>query len=257
MKAAIIIPARYASSRLPGKPLLCETGKPLIQHTYEQASLAQSVDTVIVATDDQRIFDAVTAFGGKAVMTSADHATGSARVAEAATNTNAEIIVNLQGDEPEIDPAHIDLLVDIAGGVDCFAATLVCPFDRSATSGPGSPEDPAAVKAILGDQIGDGVFKAHYFTRSQCIFPRDAQGMITAPEAYHLHVGIYAFRHSNLAQFTKWDAGMLEMAENLEQLRILENGKMIAVSKVDVAPVGIDTPDDYRAFVQRCRASTL
>ena len=255
MKAAIIIPARYASTRLPGKPLLRETGKPLIQHTYEQASRAKSASTVIIATDDQRIFDAVTGFGGDAVMTSTDHATGSGRVAEAAAETDADIIVNLQGDEPEIDPAHIDMLVEIADGVGCFAATLVCPFDRLATSGPGSPEDPAAVKAILGDQLSEGVFKAQYFTRSQCVFPRDARGQIIAPETYHLHVGIYAFRRRNLMQFANWDAGTLETAENLEQLRILENGKMIAVGRIEAAPVGIDTPDDYRAFVQRCEVS--
>ncbi len=254
MKAAIIIPARYASTRLPGKPLLCETGKPLIQHTYEQAMRAKHASTVIVATDDHRIVDAVTGFGGKAVMTSPEHATGSGRVAEAAMATDADIIVNLQGDEPEIDPAHIDLLVDIAAGVECFAATLVCPFDRSARSGPGSPEDLAAVKAILGGQLADGVFNAQYFTRSQCVYPRDAQGMIIAPEKFDLHVGIYAFRRSNLMQFTKWDAGMLETAENLEQLRILENGGAIAVGKIDAAPVGIDTPDDYQAFVARCKA---
>ena len=257
MKAAIIIPARYASTRLPGKPLLCETGKLLIQHTYEQASRAKSASTVIVATDDQRIFDAVTGFGGNVVMTSADHATGSARVAEAAKATDADIIVNLQGDEPEIDPSHIDMLVNMASGVECFAATLVCPFDRLAMSGPGSPEDPAAVKAILGDRLGEGVFQAQYFTRSQCVFPRDTHGKIISPETYHLHVGIYAFRRDHLMAFANWDAGMMETAENLEQLRILENGKMIAVGRIDAAPVGIDTPDDYRAFVQRCKGAAV
>ncbi len=255
MKAAIIIPARYASTRLPGKPLLCDTGKPLIQHTYEKASQAQRASSVIVATDDPRISDAVNGFGGRVVMTSGDHATGSTRVAEAVATTDAEIIVNVQGDEPEIDPSHIDKLVDIAQSISCFAATLVCPFDQSARSGPGSPDDPAAVKAILGNKLGDDVFDARYFTRSQCVYPREKGGMIVAPQNYHLHVGIYAFLRENLMAFARWDAGMLETAEKLEQLRILEHGKTIAAGLINNAPAGIDTPDDYQAFVERCAAA--
>jgi len=255
VKAAVIIPARYASTRLPGKPLLAETGKTLIQHTYEQASRASTASTVIVATDDQRIADSVTGFGGTAVMTSKEHATGSARVAEAAAATDADIVVNLQGDEPEIDPAHIDRLIQIANDVDCFAATLVCPFDETAISGPGSPEDPAAVKAILGKTLAQDVFQAQYFTRSLCPYPRDAEGKVIAPEQYNLHVGVYAFARHNLMRFTGWEAGVLETAEKLEQLRILEMGETIAAGRISAAPAGIDTPEDYQAFVQRCAAS--
>lgn len=255
MKAAVIIPARYASTRLPGKPLLAQTGKLLIQHTYEQAMRADTVSEVIVATDDQRIADAVAGFGGRVVMTRSDHETGSARVAEAAAELDAGIIVNLQGDEPEIEPAHIDKLVRMASGVDCFAATLACPFDRHAAVGSGSPEDPAAVKAILGDKLGEGVCRARYFTRSLCPYPRDASGAIAAPEQYYLHIGLYAFARDNLKRFAAWRAGALESVERLEQLRILERGETIAVGMVSAAPAGIDTPEDYQAFVQRYAAS--
>lgn len=250
MNAAIIIPARYASTRLPGKPLLKETGKPLIQHTYEQAARAKRASSVVVATDDQRIAEAVTNFGGKVVMTSADHSTGSARVAEAAASLDADIIVNLQGDEPEIDPAHIDKLIGIASETDCFAATLTCPFDISA--GPGSPDDLSAVKAILGEALGQGVYKAQYFTRHICAHPRTPDGGAANPAQYDLHVGIYAFRRENLLRFAATPAGALETIERLEQLRILEMGETIAAARISSAPAGIDTPEDYRAFVRRC-----
>lgn len=250
MKAAIIIPARYASTRLPGKPLLKETGKLLIQHTYEQAARAKLASSIVVATDDSRIADAVTAFGGEAVITSAGHSTGSARAAEAAAMVDADIIVNLQGDEPEIDPAHIDKLIEIASTVDCFAATLVCPFDISA--GAGSPDDPSAVKAILGEALGEGVYRAQYFTRHVCAFPRKADGGVAAPERYDLHVGIYAFPRANLLRFAALPDAALEAIERLEQLRILEMGETIAAARIGSAPAGIDTPEDYQAFVLRC-----
>jgi len=250
MKAAIIIPARYASTRLPGKPLLKDTGKPLIQHTYEQAARANLASSVAVATDDQRIADAVTNFGGTAIMTSANHSTGSARAAEAAAMLDADIIVNLQGDEPELDPAHIDKLIEIASEIDCFAATLVCPFAIS--KGAGSPDDPSAVKAILGDALGEGVYRAQYFTRHVCAFPRTADGGVVAPARYDLHVGIYAFARANLLRFAALPAGALETIERLEQLRILEMGETIAAARIGSAPAGIDTPEDYQAFVRSC-----
>lgn len=250
MKAAIIIPARYASTRLPGKPLLKETGKPLIQHTYEQALRAKRASSVVVATDDGRIADAVNAFGGTVVMTAADHTTGSARVAEAAATLDADIIVNLQGDEPEIDPAHIDKLIEIASEIDCFAATLVCPFDID--SGPGSPDDPSAVKAILGEALGKGVYRAQYFTRHICAFPRATDGGVASPAQYNLHIGIYAFPRANLLRFAAAPPGALETIERLEQLRILEMGEAIAAARTGSAPAGIDTPEDYQAFVRRC-----
>lgn len=250
MKAAIVIPARYASTRLPGKPLLAKTGKPLIQHSYEQALKARRASTVIVATDDQRIYDAVRAFGGAAVMTG-EHNSGSARVAEAAAALDADIVVNLQGDEPDIDPAHIDRLIEIKAGHDCFAATLACPFAEDASCGPGSPDDSSAVKAILGTQIAPGVFTARYFTRTLCAWPRDGEGRIEAPQRYFLHVGIYALSKESLARFASAPPGALERTERLEQLRILEMGEPIAVGVVEAAAPGIDTPEDYECFIRR------
>jgi 3-deoxy-manno-octulosonate cytidylyltransferase (CMP-KDO synthetase) len=252
VKAAIIIPARYASIRLPGKPLLSQTGKTLIQHTYERAACAPSISDVFVATDDQRIFDAVQSFGGKAMMTLRDHGTGSARVAEVAAMIDAEIIINLQGDEPEIDPTHIDFLVDIMTRHECFAATLACPFEEGAVVGPGSPQDPAAVKAILGDAMDRDVFRARYFTRSLYPYPRNGDGAVIDPQRYYLHIGVYAFRRSSLLRFAAEPAAALEKIERLEQLRILEMGEAIAVGLVGAAPAGVDTPEDYQAFVRRC-----
>lgn len=255
MNAAIIIPARFASTRLPGKPLLAETGKPLIQHVYEQAKKAKRAAAVIVATDDQRIFDVVRGFGGEALMTAADHDSGSARAAEAAAGIDAEIIVNLQGDEPEIDPAHVDRLIEIQASEQTFASTLACRFPADAKSGPGSPDDPSAVKVILGSAGSSSARRALYFTRSLCPYPRDYSGRIAAPEAYFLHIGVYAFSQASLKAFADAPPGVLEQTERLEQLRILEMGEPIAVGVVGSAASGIDTPEDYAGFVRRSAGS--
>lgn len=251
MKAAIIIPARYASTRLPGKPLLAETGKPLIQHVYEQAASVKRAAAVIVATDDARIADAVKAFGGQVVVTSSDHETGTARVAEAAAHVDADIIVNLQGDEPEIDPQDIDALISIQTRAQSFASTLACRFPETATYGTGSPDDPSAVKVIMGDGLGEGVWRARYFTRRLCPFPRRNSGAIKEPQRYYLHIGVYAFSKASLSTFAAAPSGALEASEQLEQLRILEMGEAIAVGEIKVAAPGIDTPEDYAAFVRR------
>lgn len=251
MKAAIVIPARYASTRLPGKPLLAETGKSIIQHVYEQAAQAQRASRIIVATDDERIANAVAAFGGEAIMTSPDHETGTARVAEAAAELDADIIVNLQGDEPEIDPDDLDALIAIQALGKSFASTLACRFPETAIGGSGSPDDPSAVKVIMGEALAVGVNRARYFTRRLCAYPREADGGIKEPQRYYLHVGVYAFSRSSLAAFATAPCGALEASERLEQLRILEMGKVIAVGEVKAAPPGIDTPDDYAAFVKR------
>jgi len=254
--AAIIIPARYASTRLPGKPLLSETGKPIIQHTYEQAMKCRRASSVIVATDDQRIFDVVSSFGGRAVMTSRDHATGSERIAEAAADLDAEIIVNLQGDEPEIDPDHLDFLISIQKECSVFASTLACPFSPQATAGPGSPDDCDAVKVILS-QAKDrnikvtGAHYAKYFTRNICAHPRDGQGRICAPDKYFLHIGVYAYSRASLIAFAAAPKGALEQPAQLEQLRILEMGEKIAVGVVAASVPGIDTAEDYARFVAR------
>ena len=251
MRTAVIIPARYASTRLPGKPLLAESGKPLIQHTYEQAKKSAKATSVIVASDDDRIIAAVEGFGGRAVMTAASHTTGSARIAEAAKEIDADIIVNLQGDEPEIEPGHIDRVIELAEGNDCFAATLACPFPKSAKEGQGSPGDPSAVKAILGETIGKNAFWARYFTRHISPFPRDKEGRAQHPEQYFLHLGIYAFAKARLEEFSSASEAPLERAEKLEQLRILEMGGKIAVGIVNNSAPGIDTREDYNAFLGR------
>lgn len=255
MKAAIVIPARYASTRLPGKPLLAETGKPLIQHVYEQAARAKRAADVVVATDDDRIANTVAAFGGDAVMTSADCRSGTARVAEAAARLDADIIVNLQGDEPEVDPGDLDLVIGMHARAQCFASTLVCRFPQSAARGAGSPDDPSAVKAILGETLAPGMRRARYFTRRICAYPRDDNGGIRTPERYYLHVGVYAFSQESLSAFAAAPCGALEASERLEQLRILEMGETIAAGEVRAAAPGIDTPEDYAAFVKRMAAA--
>lgn len=254
MKAAIVIPARYASTRLPGKPLLAKTGKPLIQHVYEQARQSKHANEVIVATDDERIFNAVTDFGGAAAMTSAAHESGGARVAEAAIGIDTDIIVNLQGDEPEVDPADLDRLIEIHAKAGAFASTLACRFPKSAVAGPGSPDDPAAVKAILGERLGNGVYHARYFTRTICPYPLTGNGEISEPERYFLHLGVYAFTKECLRAFAEAPAGAIEKAERLEQMRILEMGEKIAIGLVARAAPGVDTPEDYAAFVRRFKS---
>lgn len=254
MKAVIIIPARHASTRLPGKPLLAAGGKPIIQHTYERARKSKRVSDVIVATDDERIFNAVESFGGKAAMTSPDHESGTARVAEAAAGIDADVIVNLQGDEPEIDPENLDRLVDMQIETRCFASTLACRFERTANASSGSPDDPAAVKVILGKKLSGSAFQALYFTRSVCPYPRDDKGFILNPQQYFLHVGVYAFFKEGLQNFAASPPGALEKIERLEQLRILEMGKKIAVGVIEKAAPGIDTPEDFEAFKSRVLA---
>ena len=254
MKAAIIIPARYASSRLPGKPLLAETGKPLIQYTYEKAA-ASSAAQVVVATDDERIRDIVAGFGGEAVMTSPDHESGTARVAEVARGLDAEIIINMQGDEPETEPAHLDALIDLhaatlADDRPAFASTLVCPFAAEPVTGPGSPSDPACVKAVLSGDAA-ALRRVLYFSRALVPFPRDAAGIVADPTSYFLHIGIYAFSRDSVQAFASLPHSALEETEKLEQLRILEAGEWMAAAIVPAAAPGIDTPEDYEAFIRR------
>lgn len=236
MKAAIIIPARFASTRLPGKPLADLCGKPLIQHVVERASGAKKAMKVIVATDDDRIAAAVRGFGGEVAMTRADHRSGSERAAEVAATIDADIIVNLQGDEPEIDPEHIDYLIGIQADHGAFATTLACKFPSNI-----DVADRSAVKAIPGDPLSGGIWTAKYFTRGA----PSTTDFNVAP--YFLHVGIYAFSRSSLQKFASAPEGALEKSESLEQLRILEMGEKIVLGEVDAAVPGIDTPADLEA----------
>ena len=263
MDALIVIPARYASTRLPGKPLLAETGKPMIQHTYERA--AASGARVLVATDDPRIAEAVTAFGGEAVMTRADHETGSARVAEAAeavmsgmpgmsgtAGRSVGIVVNVQGDEPEIDPEAISTLIDLharalASSRPALLSTLVSAFPDAS-----DPASPDAVKAVLSEPGPDGTRSALWFSRSLIPYPRAAA---SAAQPL-LHIGLYAYAPAGLRALMALPPTPAERAESLEQLRVLEHGHRIAARQVAPAAPGIDTPADYAAFVARCKAAS-
>ncbi|MCF0155926.1 MAG: 3-deoxy-manno-octulosonate cytidylyltransferase [Veillonella sp.] len=230
MKFACVIPARFASTRLPGKPLADIAGKPMIQRVYEQVSKAKEPATVIVATDDQRVFDRVQSFGGTVVMTSNQHPTGTDRLAEVASQyEDIDVIINVQGDEPLIDADVIDQLAD-----------LFLEDDQLQMATVGSPlleeeyDEPSAVKVICNKR-GD----AMYFSRSLIPYPRNA--FVNAPMK---HVGIYAYRREFLLDYAKMEPTPAEQTESLEQLRALENGYTIRVIKTDKRFVGVDTPED-------------
>lgn len=249
MKAAIVIPARYASTRLAGKLLLEVGGKSILQHTYERARLAKNAETVLIAADDERIAAAARAFGAEVVITDPGHQSGTERAAEAARGLQADIVVNLQGDEPEIDPENIDALIAAQAAHAPFASTLACRFPADA-----SLDDPSAVKAVLGRRVDKGespaadIFEALYFTRALAPYPRDG-----APERsnYFLHIGVYAFAKDALERFAAAPRGRLEKIEQLEQLRILELGERMLCVVVDHAAPGIDTAEDLAAFAKR------
>lgn len=236
-----IIPARYASTRFPGKPLADLGGKPVIQHVVEQARKA--LDRVVVATDDQRIFDAVTAFGGEAVMTSPDHSCGTDRVLEAFQKLGApaDIVINIQGDEPFIAPEQICALKSCFDIHATDIATLARRFDPA--NGFEALFDANLVKVVFGK---DG--RALYFSRSIVPYVRGAEWKQWLDKAvFHTHVGIYAYRAEVLGEITKLERSPLEIAESLEQLRWLENGYNIRVALTEMSTVGIDTPADLEA----------
>jgi 3-deoxy-manno-octulosonate cytidylyltransferase (CMP-KDO synthetase) len=241
MEIVAVIPARFGSTRLPGKPLLADTGMPLIQHVVEAARHARSLSRVIVATDDPRIVDAVRAFGGEVVMTRDDHPSGTDRVAEVAAGVpDADIIVNLQGDEPEISGASLDLVASLLEHDPTVPmATLATPIHDESVY-----RDPACVKVVCS-RAG----RALYFSRSPLPFHRD--GLPTASPLGLLHLGLYAYRRDFLLTLGTLPPSPLEQAEKLEQLRVLELGHSIAVGIIDEPGVGIDTPEDYRRFVER------
>jgi 3-deoxy-manno-octulosonate cytidylyltransferase (CMP-KDO synthetase) len=244
MKTAIIIPARHASTRLPGKPLLRATGKYLIQHVYERAC-ASHADEVLVATDDQRILDAVRSFGGRAVLTRADHPSGTDRVAEVAATLACDVIINLQGDEPLIEPGTLDQLPRLLeGDPDADVATLATPI-RSLEQW----HDPSCVK-VVRDEGG----RALYFSRSPIPFVRDAAPDFAAlPAVFLQHLGLYAYRRGFLLELAALPPPPLELLEKLEQLRVLAAGRRIQVAVVEQAARGVDTPADYERFVRTFR----
>lgn len=238
MKALGIIPARYGSTRFPGKPLAQLAGKPMVQWVYERAAQAQLLNEVLVATDDQRIFEAIKKFGGRVVMTRSDHPSGSDRIAEVAAKSDAEIIVNIQGDEPLIEPAAIDLGVKILlNHPAAQVGTLVRPIRDVADL-----RNPNIVKVALAQD-----HTALYFSRSAIPFCRGAQTEAEwlQQHTYFKHIGLYIFRRDLLLQFVKWPMGVLERVESLEQLRLLEHGVKIHVALTEYEAQSVDTEDDW------------
>jgi 3-deoxy-manno-octulosonate cytidylyltransferase (CMP-KDO synthetase) len=249
MRTAIVIPARYASTRLPGKPLLRATGKYLIQHVYERACASRRAGLVVIATDDPRIVAAVESFGGRVSLTRRDHPSGTDRVAEVASRLDADVIVNLQGDEPLIDPAALDLLPELLErdpGAD--VATLAVPLTSRAQW-----LNPNCVKVVR-----DGHGRALYFSRSPIPFVRGGEPDFAArPTQFLQHLGIYAYRRRFLFSLAALPPEPLEELEKLEQLRVLALGRRIHVGVVPHASIGVDTWEDYERFVKVYRQRGL
>jgi 3-deoxy-manno-octulosonate cytidylyltransferase (CMP-KDO synthetase) len=214
----------------------------MIQHVYDAVRGARRLDRVIVATDDERIARAVRGFGGEVEMTRPDHSTGTDRVAEVAARINADLVVNVQGDEPEMDPRSIDALVELmAARPDAPVGSLACRFTAEA-----DVLNPACVKVVLNAH-GDAL----YFSRSLIPYPRDTGGRVDSPGRWLLHLGIYAYRPEFLKRLTATPPTDLERIEQLEQLRVRYMGEKIAMAVVERHSTGIDTPEQYAAFVQR------
>lgn len=257
MTAFAVIPARFGASRFPGKPLAKDTGKYLVQHVYDRATACEAIDRVIVATDDARIEEAVKSFGGEVCMTKPDHPSGTDRVGEVARKLGMQpddLVVNVQGDEPEIAPDALSMLVHRMNQTEatCSIGTLAARFSKDGPcSGVGSPLDPNCVKVVA-----DGEGNALYFSRSLIPFPRGTDGTISDPSNWLLHLGVYAFRAEALWRITegKPATGDLAAMESLEQLGWLQAGHRISVVISDHRCVGVDTPEDYAAFVARYRS---
>lgn len=240
MVVLAVIPARYTSSRFPGKVLAKKTGKYLIQHVYERVCAASRVDDVIIATDDPRVSDACRQFHAPCAMTRPDHSSGTDRIAEAVADLAADIVVNVQGDEPEIDPSHIDRAIGLLhSDADAHIATLASSLTSQADI-----DNPNIVKVVV-TLTG----RALYFSRQPIPYCRDADGI--GNFTYRRHLGLYAYRKPVLMQISGWPPTPLEQAEKLEQLRALENGLTIAVADIEHTAEGIDTPEQYAAFVER------
>ena len=232
-RVVVVIPARYGATRLPGKPLVLLAGKPMIQRVYERAKLAQRADQVIVATDDERILKAVEGFGGEARMTRTDHRTGTERVAEVAAHVAGDVFVNVQGDEPLLDPAAVDRAVSsLLEEPQAPISTVATPVKT-----PGDIMDPNVVKTVL-DFDGNAL----YFSRAPIPWVRDTGSKI---QVRHLkHLGLYVFQRDALLEYPTLPQGELERIEQLEQLRWMENGWKIRVAEVEHDAVSVDVPAD-------------
>lgn len=248
MRFIAIIPARYASTRFPGKPLADMAGKPMIQRVYEQVKKA--LNEVWVATDDIRIFETVEAFGGKAVMTSSDHRSGTDRIQEAYSKIGGgfDVIINVQGDEPFIQPEQIESLKNCFDSKEVELATLVKPFKKE--DGFDVLFNPNSPKVVINKKN-----EAIYFSRSIVPYIRDAHHTEWLDKhTFYKHIGMYAYRSDVLSEITKLPQSLLEKAESLEQLRWIENGYRIRVGYTTLETIGIDTPEDMEkaiAFLSR------
>ena len=231
MKAVAVIPARYGSSRFPGKPLVLLRGKPIIQHVYEQVKQSNLFEMVVIATDDVRIVDAVAKFKASVIMTSPDHQSGTDRCAEACDNLpiDFDIVVNIQGDEPFISAEPLTNLLATFNNPDTQISSLMHPIEQDI-------DNPNSVKVVC-DLLGNAL----YFSRSAIPYNRDGIDV-----TYFKHVGVYAFRKEALKKFVNLPPSKLEKTEKLEQLRLLENGFKIRMVKTQYRGIGIDTPEDLK-----------
>ncbi len=237
MKIAGIIPARWASTRFPGKSLVIINGKSMIRRVYEQAMLCSGLSAIMVATDDDRIAEEVKSFGGSFMMTSPNHPSGTDRCLEALDKCGSryDAVVNIQGDEPYVNPDHIQLLADAVSKPGSQIATLVCPIEDK-----GDLFNPNVVKAVVG-QNGFAL----YFSRQPLPYLRDhVADQWIGLHTFYRHIGMYAYAADALRSIAQLAVSPLEKAEMLEQLRWLENGYRIEVAVADKAPVGVDTPED-------------
>jgi 3-deoxy-manno-octulosonate cytidylyltransferase (CMP-KDO synthetase) len=239
-----VIPARFSSTRFPGKVLAQIAGKTMLQHVYERAAIATYLTSTIIATDDERVFAAAKSFGARVRMTRSDHLSGTDRAAEIASAENAEIIVNIQGDEPLIDPAAIDAAVlPLVHDPDIVMGTL-----KKRIEDPREIADPNVVKVVT-DHAGDAIFF------SRCPIPFDRGSSASTP--YFKHVGLYVYQRDFLLNYSLLPVRPLEQAERLEQLRALENGYQIRVVETEYESLGVDTPEDLERVSRLFKASTL
>jgi 3-deoxy-manno-octulosonate cytidylyltransferase (CMP-KDO synthetase) len=245
MKKIIVIPARYASTRLPGKPLIDIGGKPLLQRVYDGACRSKLSDGILIATDDERIKKAALAFGAEVIMTDPALPSGTDRVFAAIQDKEADLVVNLQGDEPFIEPSIIDQLFSALAEGDVAMATLCCPITDESEY-----RNPNTVKVVLNNS---GF--ALYFSRSPIPYVNNSKFKIQNSKFVYKHIGIYGFTRSFLEQFVALPKSPLEETESLEQLRVLENGHRIKVLATDYHGFGIDTPDDLERARKLLRSS--
>ena len=245
--ATVVIPARFGSTRFPAKILASDTGKPLVQHVVDQVRKCRRVKDIIVATDDARIEATLRPFGTRCVMTDPNHPSGTDRIAEVARGLGGDddVIVNVQGDEPEIEPQTVDALVERLAAHGDEMGTVATRWPAGA-----DPRDPNLVKVVLAESG-----HALYFSRSPIPYPRDRAEWWNDNSLFLLHLGIYAYRRRFLLEYAAWPPTALEQIEKLEQLRAVQRGRRIYVLTVDRATHGIDTPEQYQSFVTRYRES--